>query len=210
MADCLLTRTMNALRPVVMEFSYKPALAHLGLIPEHAYPVSNMVVYRCHEGDQRVIAKMARRLNDFTFSGQKNEADLLKRLDGSPLVPGYRGFYEGIPAAWPSAVTNFLRYGRPELDVLSVLVKRYLPGRELHSSEKITDTRQQEDLQETLRMAHKEGFAGFDVKPYNIIVSPDARMRLIDLETLSREEEDADFFQHNRRRDFERMEALFD
>ena len=208
----MLTAVKNTLRPMMMEFSYKPAVEMAGFNPVETYPVSSMVVYRCNGASSReTIVKIARRQNPEFLDDLRGEWKVLIRMDGCPRIPRFVSYHDHLSGSMISAVTNFLRGAGFEKDAYEALERTYIPGRELFPGERISCTREQAELMEVMKAFHSEGIAKFSVRNRNLVVTEDSKVHFIDFGgMIFREETSGDRFDEVKETDLKNIEDIFD
>ena len=195
--------------PAIAKVCYLPPLSVVGFEAQKLLGVTTNLVYRgTYEGKPAVAKFMTQR---FPHVQQMLEAEhqLLTAFRHNSLTPNPYSFFSQLPTSNITGIQNLIRHGAYQRDELTVLVREYIPGRRLNSSDRISQKTLLE-LEALMKGIHHLGFSGIGLANLdNFVIDKDKNFKLIDLGAEAQKGKNSEErFMHFMRRDFEEMRLL--
>ena len=133
-------------------------------------------VYRVANGDGRKIAKIANWKDEWGKDHVETEYGVLKSLEGLDGLPKPVCMYESQN---PESFSAYPKYGR---EGFYILIREFIDGKTVAElGKKITDTKAQQFVENTVREVHKQGLVYLDIGERNTIISENGMPYIIDL-----------------------------
>ncbi|MDP2907233.1 MAG: serine/threonine-protein kinase [Nanoarchaeota archaeon] len=172
---------------------YEEFIKDLGYTIMEMLCPSSCNVYRIRDSDYKVI-KISNKNHIWAFDHILKEHEVLKRVKG----------VDGI-----APLKNFYKKSYQKHKIIAV-IKEYIKGEMM--GKKISDAKNQEILEQAVKVIHKEGYVMLDLWNGNIIIERKTeKPYIIDLGLAkSIKELPAQLFEEYKKNDLEDLERLFD
>ncbi len=195
---------------IASSVSFEPVVRALGYTIIEKFPPTTCMVYRVADAGGRVlILKAARRITDSAYRQVEREKELLTLLAGMEGIPDIVGGWDDVKAPVLSCLSNVLRELKCRRDLVSLLVRKFIDGRERRPDEMLARA-QYHRLEKIVAACHENNFAGLGIdNPRNILIDDRQRLYFIDFGTVYSEKEvSVDEYRLLVKRDHDRLRRI--